>query len=94
MLRQGYAIASSPLNVYGNNCDDVLSAETVMMVKEHFIEAYGVPKSRLVGVVQVVRNRSSPSPRITPGCSMELFLAAVSQTRHSLLSPQLQMRGC
>ena len=44
MLRQGYAVASSTLNVYGNNCDDVLSAETMMMVKEHFIEAYGVPK--------------------------------------------------
>jgi hypothetical protein len=43
MLRQGYAIASSTLNVAGNNCDEVLSAETMMMVKEHFIEAFGKP---------------------------------------------------
>ena len=27
----------------GNNCNDVISAETMMMVKERFIEAYGVP---------------------------------------------------
>ena len=44
MLRQGYAVASSTLNVFGNNCDDLLSTETMMMVKEHFIEAYGVPR--------------------------------------------------
>lgn len=43
MLRRGYAVASSTLNVAGNNCDTVLSAETMMMVKERFIEAYGTP---------------------------------------------------
>jgi uncharacterized tannase-like protein DUF6351 len=43
MLRQGYAVASSSLNVAGNNCDSVLAAETTMMVKERFIEGYGVP---------------------------------------------------
>ena len=44
MLRQGYAVASATLNVYGNNCNDVLAAETMMMVKERFIEAYGAPR--------------------------------------------------
>jgi hypothetical protein len=29
--------------VFGNNCNDVLSAETAMIVKEHFIESFGVP---------------------------------------------------
>lgn len=43
MLRQGYALASSSLNVFGNNCAELLSAETMMMVKERFIEAYGAP---------------------------------------------------
>jgi hypothetical protein len=43
MLRQGYAIASASLNVFGNNCNDLLAAETMMMVKERFIEAYGLP---------------------------------------------------
>ncbi|WP_020578620.1 DUF6351 family protein [Actinopolymorpha alba] len=43
MLRQGYAVASASLNVFGNNCDDLLAAETMSMVKERFVEAYGVP---------------------------------------------------
>jgi hypothetical protein len=44
MLRQGYAVASSSLNVFGNNCAMVLAAETLEMVKERFIKSYGVPK--------------------------------------------------
>ena len=44
MLRQGYAVASSSLNVYANNCNDVLAAETMMMVKERFVEGYGAPR--------------------------------------------------
>ena len=43
VLALGYAMAASSLNVFGNNADDVLSAETTMMVKEHFVETYGVP---------------------------------------------------
>jgi hypothetical protein len=43
MLRQGYAVASSSLNVFGNNCNDLLAAETMSTVKERFVEAYGVP---------------------------------------------------
>ena len=43
MLSHGYAVASSSLNVFGNNCQEVTAAETMMMVKEHFIETYGVP---------------------------------------------------
>lgn len=44
LLEQGYAIASSSLNVFGNNCNEVLAAETMAMVKERFIESVGVPK--------------------------------------------------
>ena len=44
MLQQGYAMASSSLNVMGNDCAELLTIETMMMTKEHFIEAYGVPK--------------------------------------------------
>ncbi|TDE11520.1 hypothetical protein E1269_09335 [Jiangella asiatica] len=43
MLEQGYAVASASLNVFGNNCNDVLAAETMSMVKERFVEAYGPP---------------------------------------------------
>lgn len=43
ILSQGYALASSSLNVAGNNCNNVTTAESMMMVKERFIEAYGPP---------------------------------------------------
>jgi hypothetical protein len=42
-LSRGYAIASSTLNVFANNCSELLSAETLMLVKERFVEAYGPP---------------------------------------------------
>ena len=42
-LNQGYGVASASLNTFGNNCNDLLSSETIMMVKERFIENYGVP---------------------------------------------------
>jgi hypothetical protein len=44
MLSKGFAVASASLNVFGNNCSDLLAAETMMMVKEHFVEAYGLPR--------------------------------------------------
>jgi len=40
-LSQGYGVASSTLNVFGNNCQEVLAAESLMMVKERFIKNYG-----------------------------------------------------
>jgi len=43
VIAQGYAVATSTLNTFGNSCNDVLSAETASMVKEHFIKSYGVP---------------------------------------------------
>ena len=43
-LSRGYAIASASLNVFANNCSELLAAETMMMVKERFIEAYGPPR--------------------------------------------------
>jgi hypothetical protein len=43
LLSQGYAIATSSLNMFGNNCNDRISAETLSMVKEHFIKTFGIP---------------------------------------------------
>ena len=43
VVGKGYAEASSSLNVFGNNCNDLLAAETMMMVKERFIKTYGKP---------------------------------------------------
>jgi hypothetical protein len=44
MLSQGFATASASLNVFGNNCNTLLAAETMMMVKERFVERHGVPQ--------------------------------------------------
>lgn len=43
LLEQGYAVTSSSLNVFGQNCNDLLASETHIMLKELFIERYGVP---------------------------------------------------
>lgn len=42
-LSQGYAIATSTLNIPGVTCNDKVSAETLSMVKEHFIKQHGMP---------------------------------------------------
>lgn len=43
LFAQGYAVVSATLNVFGQNCNDLLASETHIMVKERFIERYGVP---------------------------------------------------
>jgi Tannase-like family of unknown function (DUF6351) len=48
-LSKGYSVASSSLTVLGTACNDVLSAETVAMVKEHIIETLGQPPVWTVG---------------------------------------------
>ena len=45
----GFAMASATLNVLGQNCNDVTSAETAMMVKERFIEEFG-PVRHTIGL--------------------------------------------
>jgi hypothetical protein len=42
-LAKGYAVAGASLNAFGTTCADLISAETTMMVKEHFIEQFGLP---------------------------------------------------
>ena len=44
IISRGYAVAASSLNTFAHKCDDVISAETMMMVKEYFIERFGVPR--------------------------------------------------
>ena len=41
MLRQGYGVAANTLNVYGNNCQDLLAAESFAMTRERFLENFG-----------------------------------------------------
>jgi len=41
LLGRGFATMSTDLEATGNNCNMVVQAESLMMAKEHFIEAYG-----------------------------------------------------
>ncbi len=77
MLRQGYAVASSTLNVFANNCNDLLAAESMMMVKERFIESYGAPEFTIGWGCsggsyqnhQIADNYPGLLDGIIPGCS-------------------------
>ena len=77
MLGKGYALASSTLNVFGNNCNDLTAAETMMMVKERFIEAYGPPahtqgwgcSGGSYAQHQITDNYPGLLDGIIPGCS-------------------------
>ena len=40
-LAKGFMVAASSLNTHGQNNNDVVSSETVMMIKEHIVERYG-----------------------------------------------------
>jgi hypothetical protein len=42
VLGRGFAAMSTDLESTGNNCNMVVQAESLMMAKEHFIEAYGL----------------------------------------------------
>jgi len=44
VLQHGGGCPASTLNVFGSNCNELLASETTIMVKERFIEGYGVPK--------------------------------------------------
>jgi hypothetical protein len=85
MLRQGYGIAASSLNVYGNNCQDLLAAETIMMVRERFIENFG-PVAFTIGYgcsggSEAAQPISDEYPRlldgILVGCSFPEVVAAM-----------------
>jgi hypothetical protein len=43
-LSRGFAHAISTQNVMQQHCNDHLSGEALMMIKEHFIETYGTPQ--------------------------------------------------
>jgi hypothetical protein len=44
LLSKGYAVATANFNTFQTSCNDVLSAETAMMVKEHVAETIGQPR--------------------------------------------------
>ena len=86
ILAHGYAMASSSLNVFGNNCGDLVAAESMSMVKERFIEAYGLPRYTIgwgcsggsYQQHQIADNYPGLLDGILPGCSFpEVGVATV-----------------
>jgi len=47
LLRRGFAVASATLDTSGQNCTETTAVETLAMVKERFVESYGVPRYTL-----------------------------------------------
>jgi hypothetical protein len=76
-LSLGFAVAFGTRNTLGNGCDEVVSAETLMMIKERFIEQYGLPKFTIGsggsgGSMQqhfIAQNYPGLLDAITPGVS-------------------------
>ena len=76
-LSLGFAVAFGTRNTLGNGCDEVISAETTMMIKERFIEQYGVPRFTISsggsgGSMQqhfIAQNYPGLLDAITPGIS-------------------------
>jgi Tannase-like family of unknown function (DUF6351) len=77
ILKQGYAMASSSLNVFGVNCQDLTAAESMAMVKEQFIKTYGTPRYTIgwgcsggsYQQHQIADNYPGLLDGILPGCS-------------------------
>jgi hypothetical protein len=102
-LSGGYAVASSSLNVFGNNCNDLTTAESMMMVKERFIEAYGPPAhTQGFGCSggsyqqhQITDNYPGLLDGIIPGCSFpEVGFATINFITDSwLLDDYFTARG-
>jgi hypothetical protein len=44
LLIRGYMVATSTFATFDTSCDDVLSAETLLMLREHVAERYGIPR--------------------------------------------------
>lgn len=44
LLRHGYALATNTFNTFQVACNDVLSAEALMMTRERFVEAFAEPR--------------------------------------------------
>jgi hypothetical protein len=76
-LSLGLAVAFGTRNTLGNGCNDIVSAETMAMLKERFIEQYGLPKFTIGsggsgGAMQqrlIAQNYPGLLDAITPGIS-------------------------
>jgi hypothetical protein len=76
-LSLGFAVAFGTRNTLGTGCNDIVSAETMAMIKERFMEQYGLPRFTIGsggsgGSMQqrlIVQNYPGLLDAITPGIS-------------------------
>ncbi len=79
-LADGCAFVHSTLTIFGVHCNQVLSAETTIMVKEHLVDAYG-PVQQVIGVgASGARCSSTRSSTATPACSTPASRSSASPT--------------
>jgi hypothetical protein len=84
-LSLGFAVAFGTRNTLGTGCDDVVSAETVAMIKERFIEQYGIPRFTIGsggsgGAIQqhlIAHNYPGLLDALTPGISYPDIVSVV-----------------
>jgi hypothetical protein len=93
LLSPGFAVASASLNVFGNDCNDVISAETAMMVKEHFIESFGRDRATIgfgcsggsMQVHLIGQNYPGILDGIVPMCSYPDIMTIITPVQDCLL---------
>ena len=68
-LGRGFVVATSSLNIYANNCNDVVSAEAAMMTKELVVERYGELVYTMGNGGSAASMQQHLLPRTTRGCS-------------------------
>ena len=66
LLGRGFAVGTSSLNTYGNQCNDIISAEALMMTKEILTERHGPIRYTIGTGGSVERCSSTRSRRRTP----------------------------
>jgi hypothetical protein len=44
LIERGYAMATNTLDTFQTLCNPMISAEAALMTREHFVEAYGLPR--------------------------------------------------
>lgn len=87
-LSRGFLIARNSLNVHGQNLNDVVNAEAVLMLKERVIEQYGPIRYTLSngcsggGIAQYMISAMYPGllDGIQPTCSFEDFWTTITET--------------
>jgi Tannase-like family of unknown function (DUF6351) len=78
-LSRGFMVATSSMNVLGNNCNDATSAESVLMLKERIVDRYGEIRYTMANgcsggsIGQHMTNNAYPGlvQGIQPNCSYE-----------------------